>query len=153
MEKKFVADDFKVPELLETEDFRIRMLSAKDADKDYKAVMSSIDYLKKVPTPPRCGDWPYEELTLEEDLGHLKRHEEEHLKREAFTYAVMTPDETKCIGCIYFLPSEDPKFDVQIYFWVTKDAFDNGLDDKLFGVIKNWLKDKWPFKQISFPGR
>lgn len=41
MEKKFVPEDFIIPEKLETESFRLRMLSAGDAEKDYEAVMSS----------------------------------------------------------------------------------------------------------------
>jgi hypothetical protein len=41
MAKLFVPPDFVVPERLETEHFRLRMLSAADVDKDYEAVMES----------------------------------------------------------------------------------------------------------------
>ena len=99
MSKKFVPVDFKIPEVLETDRFRLRMLTANDVDKDYEAVMSSIEHLRKTPTPPACGDWPPADLSKEKDLEDLKWHEEKHLKREIFTYTIMALDESKCLGC------------------------------------------------------
>ena len=63
----FVHSGFSVPEQLETEEFRLRMLTVNDVAKDYDAVMSSADELKNI--------WPdsgwSEGLTLEEDLIDL----------------------------------------------------------------------------------
>ena len=64
---RFVADDFVVPQVLETSEFRLRMLTIHDLVKDYDAVMSSAEHLKAV--WPDSG-WP-EGLTLEEDLIDL----------------------------------------------------------------------------------
>ena len=53
-----VPEDFQIPESLETPEFTIRKLCFSDADLDYKAVMSSIDIIKKT----RGGDWPSPDL-------------------------------------------------------------------------------------------
>ena len=51
----FVSKDFKIPETLETPEFRLRMLSVGDVVKDYDAVMSSTEHLSEV-WPG--GTWP-----------------------------------------------------------------------------------------------
>ncbi len=40
-----------------------------------------------------------------------------------------------------------------IYLWVREGEVKNGLDEYLFGVVKQWIKDKWPFAKPSYPGR
>ena len=47
MNKELVHVDFEVPEVLETDEFRLRMLTVKDLEKDYDAVMSSVGHLKE----------------------------------------------------------------------------------------------------------
>ena len=76
---QFVKRSFKVPEKLETEAFRLRMLTINDLVKDYDAVMSSVDELKTI--WPDSG-WP-EGLTLEEDLIDLGWHQREFLRPES----------------------------------------------------------------------
>lgn len=153
MNTKFVPDDFEIPEKIETGKFRLRMLTAKDVDKDYEAVMSSIDHLRKTPTPPSCGDWPKKSLTKEQDLKDLKWHEEKHRAREIFTYTVISLDESKYLGCVYIFPSENPNYQSMIFLWVTEEEFNKGLDQELFNTVKQWLDECWPFTKVAFPGR
>ncbi len=61
----FVPAEFEVPALLETEDFRIRMLTVNDVVKDYDAVMN--------------------------------------------------PDETICLGCVYIDPCQKTGYDAEVY--------------------------------------
>ena len=63
----FVPSGFIVPEKLETEEFRLRMLSIDDVEKDFEAVTSSSDHLSKV--WPETG-WP-NGLTLRQNLIDL----------------------------------------------------------------------------------
>ena len=56
----FVPQDFDVPDVLETENFRLRMLSVDDVDKDYEAVMESQEMLLKVTN----GRWPREGVNM-----------------------------------------------------------------------------------------
>ena len=43
----FIPDDFEVPVTLETNEYRLRMLSINDVDMDYEAVMSSANHLSQ----------------------------------------------------------------------------------------------------------
>jgi len=43
-----VPKDFQVPEVLETDWLRLRMLTVSDIVKDYDAVMTSIEHLQKM---------------------------------------------------------------------------------------------------------
>ena len=60
----FVPKEFKIPEKLEMQEFRLRMLTVNDVVKDYDAVMTSVQHLRSI-WPG--GTWP-ERLTLEQDL-------------------------------------------------------------------------------------
>ena len=103
--QKFVPDDFEVPASLETEYFRLRMLSVDDVEKDYEAVMESRDLLHKM----FGGPWPREGFTLEENLKDLQRHQEEFLDRKAFAYTVcLCPPAISCRSPDGVLPHEDP---------------------------------------------
>ena len=99
---KFVPDDFKIPTLLETGLFRLRMLSVDDVEKDYEAVIESRELLHA----KFGGSWPRTGFTIEENLADLKRHQQEFLDRKAFAYTVVSLDETKVLGCIYINPPQ-----------------------------------------------
>ena len=151
MEKSntFVADDFIVPEGLQTFEFRLRMLTVNDLVKDYDAVMSSVEHLKSV--WPDSG-WP-EGLTLEEDLIDLGWHQKEFLNRTSFAYTLVTSDEETVTGCVYINPTEAEGYDSEVYLWVRASELKNGLDARLFDAVKCWLADDWPFENPAFPGR
>ena len=63
--RNLVPPDFEIPQVLETEKFRLRMLTIHDVVKDYDAVMTSVEHLQGV--FGRRDEWPMD-LTLEEDL-------------------------------------------------------------------------------------
>jgi hypothetical protein len=71
----FLPADFEVPELLETDRFRIRPLTIHDVVKDYDAVMTSCEYLWD--QFGQAWGWPSEDLTLEQDLIDLASHQKE----------------------------------------------------------------------------
>lgn len=145
----FVPDDFEVPAVLETEQFRLRMLSTSDVERDYDALMSSAPRLREM----FGRDWPTEDFTLAENLEDLAEHEEEFLRREAFTYTVMSLDESECLGCLYINPPRDYPCDARVYLWVRDSAYEQGLDPVLFQTVRRWLADSWPFDNPLFPGR
>lgn len=150
MNKKFVPSDFIVPEKLETDKFRLRMLTVDDVEKDYEAVMSSREHLSD---PSDDNSWPRENMTLEENLQDLRRHQDEFLKRAAFAYTVMSIDESKCLGCVYIDPSKKELFDAEVYLWARASELKNGLDELLYETVKNWIKERWPFNNAAYPGR
>lgn len=151
MPEPFVPQDFNVPEVLENDKFRLRMLVVSDVEKDYDAVMTSIDHLRGV--FGENSKWPSKDLTLEQDLRDLEWHQNEFHNRSSFAYTVMNLDETLCLGCVYIYPSKSPGVEADVYMWVRKSEYDRGLDPILFRKVKNWITDQWPFKKASFPGR
>lgn len=148
--KQLVPNDFKIPEILETEKFRLRMLTVNDVEKDYEAVMSSVASLQGV-----FDDhfWPSPDLTLEQDLIDLGWHQKEFQRRSSFAYTVMSLDESKCLGCVYIYPTETPGHDAKVYLWVIDSELENGLDFELFETAKKWINSSWPFIKVEYPGR
>lgn len=151
MHAQLVPSDFKVPEKLERQEFIIRKLCFSDAELDYKAVMSSMDIIKKT----RGGDWPSSDLSLIEDQIDLGWHQREFENRSSFAYTVMSPDEKECLGCLYLYPpgfrdKNSRDADVDVSFWVTQAAYDKGLYSTLYETLDDWLKTAWPFKKIVY---
>ena len=147
----FVPDEFTVPARLRTRRMTIRPLAPADVELDYRAVMGSADHLRGTFGPD--DDWPTPDLTLEDDLRALKGHEREHRERSAFTFTVMNHAESEVLGCVYLLPVHHNDYDAQVFFWVTQEAFEAGMEDELSKALRQWLEDEWPFGQVIYPGR
>ncbi len=146
---QFIEDDFEVPETLETESFRLRMLTVHDLVKDYDAVMSSVDELVNV--WPGSG-WPVG-LTLEENLIDLGWHQREFMIRRSFAYTVVSLDESRTLGCVYINPTWKRGYDAQVFLWAREAKMGTGLDATLYETVKLWLKEAWPFTNPALPGR
>jgi RimJ/RimL family protein N-acetyltransferase len=144
----FVPENFEVPAVLETERFRLRMLSVEDVEKDYKAVIESRELLHSM-----GSTWPKEGFTIEENLADLERHQQEFLDRKAFAYTVVSLDESRVLGCVYINPSMQEGADAVAYMWVRQSEYDQGLDPLLFQTVKAWLETSWPFSVVHYYGR
>jgi len=146
-----VQKHFIVPEKIANTKFIARKLCASDVYLDYLAVMSSIDTIRKT----RGGSWPTKDLTFEDDLIDLGWHQREFENKSTFAYTVMNPEETECLGCFYLYKpgtrKEPPKdADVDLSWWVTDKAYEQGLYEELFYILESWLKEKWPFQHIFY---
>lgn len=146
----FVPSDFNVPAVLETDEYRLRMLTVNDVVKDFDAVVTSEAHLKGIFPPP--STWP-EGLTLEQDLIDLGWHQKEFQRRTSFTYTMMSLDETRCLGCVYFFPSDRQGYDAYALLWARQSELASGLEDRLLATVRQWLTDAWPFASVGFPGR
>jgi len=144
----FVPDNFDVPPLFETNQFRLRMLSIDDVEKDYEAVIESRDLLHSM-----GSSWPREGFTIEENLADLEGHQKEFLDRKAFAYTVVSLDETRVLGCVYINPAESDDAEAEARMWVRKSEYDKGLDPVLFQAVKKWIDSSWPFIDVLYPGR
>lgn len=147
----FVPDDFVVPEVLETEHFRLRMLSVSDVVKDYDAVMSSREHLQGSFGPD--SDWPNADMTLEQNLVDLGWHQSEFQNRSSFAYTVVSPDEQRVLGCLYMFPAHRGDYDARIIMWVRSDVLDDGYDALLYRAVTAWVNEDWPFSNPAYPGR
>lgn len=144
-----VPSDFRIPDQLESSEFRLRMLTINDVVKDYDAVMSSAEHLKAV-FPG--GTWP-QGLTLEQNLIDLGWHQKEFQKRSSFAYTVVTPSESRVIGCVYIDPARKRGHDAVVTLWARQSELAGGLETRLYGAVKAWLATAWPFRRVAFPGR
>jgi hypothetical protein len=145
----FVPKDFVVPNVLDTSEFRLRMLTVHDVVKDYDAVMSSVEHLKTI--WPRSG-WPMG-LTLEQNLIDLGWHQKEFQTRSSFAYTVISLDESVVLGCVYIEPTRKRDYDAVVYLWARQSLLASGLEDRLLVAVKTWLSDSWLFTRVAFPGR
>ena len=145
----FVPTDFAVPEKLETNEFRLRMLTVHDVVKDYDAVITSVDHLETI-WPG--GGWP-KGLTLEQNLIDLGWHQKEFQIRRSFAYTVVTPSESKVIGCVYIDPTRKRGYDAVVYLWARESELAGGLETRLYDAVRRWIAEAWPFKTVAFPGR
>ena len=148
--KPFVPKDFKIPDTLENQHLRIRMLTVNDVVKDYDAVMTSIDHLQEM-FP--VSSWPTKDLTFEQDLIDLGWHQKEFQMRSSFAYTVVSLDESEVLGCLYINPSTKGDYDARITMWIRTSMLNKGLDDILFNSVKEWIEKDWPFKKVAYPGR
>ena len=55
------------------------------------------------------SDLPCDDLTMEQDLIDLARHQKEFQIGSSCTYTVVTLEETRVQACIYLFPPSDPK--------------------------------------------
>lgn len=145
----FVPPEFKVPERLETEEFRLRMLTVNDVVKDYDAVMSSVAHCRSV-WPG--GTWP-EGLTLEQNLIDLGWHQKEFQTRRSFAYTVVNLAESTVLGCVYIEPTRARGHDAEVHLWARQSELAGGLEQRLHAAVQEWIATAWPFKAAAFPGR
>jgi len=147
----FVPADFDIPEALETESYRLRMLTVNDVVKDYDAVISSVEHIRSVWRPE--SSWPTSDLSLEQDLIDLGWHQGEFERRRSFAYTVVTLDESRVIGCVYIRPTRKAGYDALIELWTRPPEQTDLVDeDRLRAVVKAWLRQEWLFENPAFPG-
>jgi hypothetical protein len=149
--------DFDIPEGLTTNDFVLRPITSADAEMDYAAVMESRDFLE---TWEQTG-WPEEDFTVAGNLADMEKLERRHASRESFTYTIVNPAETECLGCVYIMPPDARSFvksritpvgnrqwddyDAAIYFWVRKSRLARGTDRAVLDALRAWLSQDWKF--------
>lgn len=144
----FVPKDYEVPAMLETAEFRLRMLTVHDVVKDYDAVITSAEHCKTI----WGGKWP-DGLTLEQNLIDLGWHQKEFQTRRSFAYTVVQLDEARVLGCVYVEPTRKRGYDAEVYLWARQSELAGGLEERLESAVREWIATRWPFDAVAFPGR
>lgn len=158
----FHSNEFVVPERLESSEFIFRPLKASDVALDYDAVISSNSMLRAWSQ----SDWPRDGFQLEDNLEDLKWHESEHIEKIAFTYTILNPEETLCLGCIYIRPlseelvefgachsseSAGELYSASLRYWVRESHSSTDFSFDVLKAIDHWLEGEWYFGCIAFP--
>src|SRR5262245_53792786 len=144
---EFYPANIPAPEERRTNRLLLRPLRATDVELDYEAVMSSAEQLRRWSQ----SDWPTDDFTLTQNLDDLQEHEREHDQREAFTFTVMNPPGTSCLGCVYIMPLRPEvtqvcpgaAYPANVGFWVRTSELTNELDKHLFATLRDWFKTEW----------
>ena len=105
------------------------------------------DFIRKLRVPP--GYVAPTELTYDD----LVWHEVEFRDGTSFTYAVFDND-GGYLGCCYLYPmggrttlsEELLRYDVDVSWWVTPDAYERGYYVKLHRALRHWLAERFPFE-------
>src|SRR4029078_440905 len=100
---RLIPLEHPIPPGIEHDRFRLWSLTVDDLIKDYEAVMSSADRLREC--FPYWG-WPDPGMPIKDDLIDLGWHQKEAMLRRSFNYAVMAPDESRLLGCVYVDPPD-----------------------------------------------
>ena len=148
----FVPDDFAVPREMVTGEFRLEPLGPQHNAGDYEAWTSSMEHIRA--TPGFAGrEWPPEPgMTLEDNLGDLRRHAEDFTARTGFTYTALASGGDRIVGCVYIYPAEDgAPGTADVRSWVRADRAE--LDVPLHDAVSAWLAEAWPFTVVRYAPR
>lgn len=140
-----------VPQRVETEAFHICPLTVADVQRDYDAVIASRDRIRGTFGPDH--PWPPVDLTPEQNRLDVAWHHKEFQRRDAFTYAVVDPEEVVEMGCVYVQPTRTDDYEAAVYFWVAESGVDRGLAAAIERTLRNWIDDSWPFESVAYLGR
>ena len=150
----FYPEAARLPESKATDRLLLRPLRASDAERDYDAVMSSAAMLRRWSQ----SDWPADDFTLAENRSDLERHEREHRERVAFTFTVLDPQGTTCLGCTYIMPLRPEEASLcagaghaaRVGFWVRASERSDDLEKHLLTTLREWLRTEWAFDAVVF---
>ena len=152
----FVTKSFDVPFTAEAAHFHLRALSIDDVVKDYEAVITSREHLWH-----RFGEiwaWPATDISLEQNLIDLARHQSEFQQRTGFAYSVHSPDYVRVLGCVYIYPATSYSAttdvaDAHVWFWARQSEIASKLEQAIETFLIAWLSDSWPFGTVRLNGK
>ena len=139
---------FTAPDRLTYDDVVARAISRADLHDDVRGVNASLDLIRRT----RGGRWPTGPVTEDFNYVDLVWHECEFRDGGSFTYG--TYDAAgQYLGCCYLYPvgrrtplsAELLRYDVDVSWWVTPDAYERGYYARLYTALQNWLQTAFPF--------
>jgi len=147
-EPTFVPDDFEPPVALDGPGFRLEPLTGEHNARDHAAWSGSMKHIHRTPGFQQ-GNWPHE-MTLDQNLADLIRHDKDFQARRGFTYTVLDPDDD-IVGCVYIYPLAGDPTAANVSSWVTEARAD--LDTPLYTAVSEWLERDWPFPRVEYGTR
>jgi hypothetical protein len=147
-EPTFVPDDFEPPVALDGPGFRLEPLTGEHNARDHAAWSGSMEHIHRTPGFQQ-GNWPHE-MTPDQNLADLIRHDKDFQARRGFTYTVLDPDDD-VVGCVYIYPLAGDPTAANVSSWVTEARAD--LDTPLYIAVSEWLERDWPFPRVEYGAR
>jgi hypothetical protein len=148
IKKLRLPPEFLSPTRLTYEDLVARAITRADLHDDVRGINASIALIQTT----RGGGWPTEPVTEEINFVDLVWHELEFREGTSFAYAVYDVD-GGYLGCCYLYPmgrrteldEELLNYDVDVSWWVTPAAYEDGYYEKLYRALRHWLAEEFPF--------
>lgn len=156
VKKLGLPNGFVAPAELTYEDVVARAISRADLQEDVKGINASIEIIQRT----RGGGWPTEEVSEEFNFVDLVWHELEFREGDSLAYAVYDV-KGKYLGCCYLYPmgrrteltEELLKYDVDVSWWVTPTAYEQGYYEKLYAGLRRWVVERFPFGEPYYSNR
>jgi hypothetical protein len=147
---------FSAPKQLNYEDVVAVAITRSDLADDVRGINASLDLIHRT----RGGEWPTESVTDDFNLVDLVWHELEFREGRSFTYVIRNAT-GGYLGCCYLYPmggrtelTEDLlRYDVDVSWWVTPNAYKAGYYSKCYRALCHWLETAFPFWTVYFSNR
>jgi hypothetical protein len=144
-----LPDGFRAPRGLAFAELRAFAIGRQDLDDDVAGINANVELIATT----RGGGWPAAPVTAEENYVDLVWHELEFRENYSFTYVLRRPDGAY-IGCAYLYPvgrrvrlHEHADSDVDVSWWVTRPAYDDGLYTMAYQALRHWIATEFPFHE------
>jgi hypothetical protein len=145
--------DFEPPRELRFDDITARAITRDDVSEDVRGINASLDLIRAT----RGGRWPTGPVTEEEIIVDEYWHECEFRDRKSFAFILRTTDHGY-IGCAYLYPlgvrrtltADLARCDVDVSWWVTPPAYDDGYYLKVFRALQHWATHDYPFRSPHY---
>jgi hypothetical protein len=147
--KKLVLPaDFAAPRELVCDELVASAITRAHVADDTRGINASIELIRRT----RGGRWPTEPVTEDFNFADLVWHEVEFREGDSLTYAVYKTG-AEYVGCCYLYPmgsrtqltEELLECDVDVSWWVTPTAYDDGYYAMLYAALQHWLANEFPF--------
>jgi hypothetical protein len=156
IKKLALPDGFSAPVRLAHDDVVATALTRADLLDDVRGINASIDLIERT----RGGGWPTEAVTEEFNEVDLVWHELEFREGASFAYVLRRADGAY-LGCCYLYPmgrrteltEQLLGYDVDVSWWVTPRAYDDGYYGKVHDALRVWLATEFPFWRPYYSNR
>jgi hypothetical protein len=129
----------------------LRPVRATDVELDLPAVLGSRERLWSI--YGAAWGWPPVDLSRDQDLADLARHEAETEAHESFNYALFDAAETALLGCLYVDPPERLGADAEVSWWVVDALVGSDVERALDAFVPAWIAEHWPLRCPRYVGR
>lgn len=122
-----------IPRAAEIGSFRLTALSPAQVEEDFAVVTESSSVLLGL-----FGDtWP-RDLTLEENLSDLVRHDQEFVDKKAFSWIIRSTN-GEYLGCAYLYPTFDRHGEGRVYTWIRQRPDRLVLIEQFNALFRQWI--------------
>ncbi len=156
IKKLVLPSAYVVPAELAFDDIRATAISREHLKEDVIGINESIELIQQT----RGGAWPAEPVTEAGNFVDLVWHEAEFRDGDSFTYVVHSSS-GEYLGCCYLYPMGRRtqltetllRYDVDVSWWVTPAAYEQGYYTKLHTALQHWLAEAFPFNAVYYSNK